>query len=166
MKPYRKLSTVIVAAFLAGCTSPVAQIPPELIYSRKAADIPECAFIRGTDRKDNVPIFDHHTGCVTTIDGKRIMEERKRWSEEIPIEPGSRHIGVFYYHGAFMAKSVFDFDALPNTRYEVRFRESGTQFVDFWIVQLSSEKPVTDVKRGTMTGGGRDTFVPIFIPMK
>ena len=149
---------------LGGCTAPVSQIPPELIYSRSSADIANAAFIRGTDRKDKVPIFDHHTGCVMSIDGKSVRNERERWKEALPVEPGERTVAVLYYHGVFIAKTEFTFVFEPNTHYEVRFQENGRKSVDFWIVNLKNETPVTGIERSSMMGGTGGGFIPIIIP--
>lgn len=163
MKKSGLLVLLSLLAVLSGCQS-VSEIPPELQYSRKASDIQNPAFIRGTNRKDAFPLFDDHTACVMTIDDKSIMDDRKKWNQELPLEPGHRPIEVLYYHGAFITKARFVLEAKPGAKYEVRFKV-GKQAVDFWIVDLATDTAVTGIERGIMSGGGGG-YVPIFIPVR
>ena len=154
-----------VVLLMSGCAT-VSEIPDELRYSRKAEDITNPAFIHGSNHKDAFPLFDDHTACVMAIDGRTIKDERKRWNQDIPLEPGDRKIDVVYYHGMFITMATFDLEIKPGAKYEIRFKEEGNQQVDFWLVDLAVGTPVTGVSRGLITGGSSGGFVPIFIPMK
>ena len=160
------LVCLVVLVLFAGCASEVSEIPDALRYSKTAAGIPNAAFIHGTNRKDTFPFGDDHTACIMSIDGRTIKDERKRWNEDIPLEPGNRKIEVLYYHAAFITGVTFFLDVAPRKRYELRFAEEKNKGIDFWIVDLATGSPVTDVSRGLLINGAGEGFIPIIIPIK
>ena len=152
---------------LAACAS-VRQIPPELQYAPQVDGFSLMASIKGSQTERH--ILDDFTAYVIAVDGKRVMALRKGWNAELPILPGARTITVAFQRGAFNAQADLSLDAAAGSKYEVQFVsdvglgfDDANTYCDFWIIDLATQKPVTEVRRGIIGGGGQ-TAVPIFIP--
>ena len=151
---------------LAACAS-VRQIPPELQYSPPVDGSSLMASIKGSQIERH--ILDDFTAYVIAVDGKRVMALRKGWNVELPILPGSRTITIAFQRGVYNAQVDLSVDATAGSKYEVRFISDvglgfydANTYCDFWIIDLATKKPVTEVRRGIIGGGGQ-TAVPIFI---
>lgn len=159
----KTILSIAISIWLAGCTTP--PLPPELIYSPPTSG--PVAFIKGSDRKSSVPIFDHETAYVFAVNGKRTALERKGWSSEIVIPTGPVAIAAAFEQGAYFGVAKFELTPAEGQKFEVRAQTDGKyerRYVEIWIVDAASEKPVTEAVRVSVRQGGGGTFVPIFIP--
>ena len=127
------------------------------------------ATIKGTEKPST--FFDNFTAFLLAIDGKRVMAGRKGWNVPLVIAAGHHTITTEFNRSVYVARTEIDFDAAKGTAYEVRFEGdvalyAGHTYVDFWIVNIASGKPVSAIKRGSMSGGSSSTFIPIIIPRR
>ena len=153
---------------LAGCATAPVQIPPELQYSAPVAESSQLARISGSQMDS--ALLDDFTVYVASIDGKRVMAERKGWNTPIAILPGHRKVEAIFQRGSFGSKAEFELDASAGADYQVKFTSDvkpfgGNSYVDFWIVDSATQKAVTGVERGTVSMGYSPS-VPIFIPVR
>lgn len=166
MKNSQILLGVFIISTLVGCAVPIRPIPTELQYTEAAATA-ESSTIVGS--QENSSWADDFTAYVLAIDGKRVMSERKGWNKPIRISEGPHRLTVTFVRGVFNASANLQLDAKAGVAYQLKFVTdvgiNGTNtYCDFWIVDTSNEKPVTEIVRGPVSGGGNGAFVPIFIP--
>jgi len=165
----RMLITVccVAAAFISGCAT-APQIPPELQYSPPPAGV-TVAKIKGSEEKS--ALLDNLTAFILSVDGKRVMAGRKGWDSPLSIEAGHHSFGLEFNRGVFVARAEFELDAVAGAVYEVKYATDvgftgNNSYVDFWIIDTSTGKAVTAIKRGSVGGGGGGAFIPIFIPSR
>src|SRR5256714_3539241 len=164
MKPL--ILACLIALIGTGCAT-TPQIPPALQYSPPPAGA-GTASIRGSEKPST--FFDNFTVYVVSIDGKRVMAGRKGWKVPVSITAGRHTLTVEFNRGDYRAHTDIDFNAVAGANYEVGFDSDvklygSNSYVDFWVANTATNKPVTGIKRGSVTlsnAGG--TFVPIFIP--
>ena len=163
-----KLFAFIAAALLVGGCASTPIIPPELQYTPPTAASGSLATLQGSQEESL--LLDDLTVFVIAVDGKRVMIERKGWNNALPILPGSRNITVAFKRGVFNAQADLPLSAVGGHQYEVRFASDvnvngPNTYCDFWVIDKAMQKPVTEIRRGIIGGGG-ETMVPIFIPKK
>jgi hypothetical protein len=159
------INIVVFSSFLTGCVAQ-EKIPPELQYNAAIFQNDPTATLIGS--QENVSILDDYTAYVSGVDGKRVMIGRKGWNNPLPILEGKRNLIVSFMRGAFYAQTNLVLSASKGSQYQIRFSTDvqvlGTNsYCDFWIVDLATGKAVTDISRGTVSGGAQSGG-PIFIP--
>ena len=161
-----KLKSLLLALLiLTGCAS-APPIPPELQYVPPSGPGTSLSTIMGS--QEDSTFFDDFTAYIIGVDGKRVMSGRKAWSTPLPIQAGQRNITVMFQRGRSKAQADLVLQAVAGEQYQVRFSSDAQLFgantyCDFWIVNMSTQTAVTEIKRGVI-GGVWQTTVPVFIP--
>ena len=161
-----KILILLLAAFTSGCFT---QVPIDLQYSSPQAGVP-VATIRGSENK--CVLLDNFTAFIAGIDGKLVMARRKGWNTPITIEAGHHILDVKFNRGVFVADTSFDFDAVADTNYQLKFTTDERLFgknsyVDFWIVDMATSKTVSPIKEATVDGSRDDGgFFPLIFPAR
>jgi hypothetical protein len=156
------LTCLVGMALVSGCTTN-SQIPLELQYSAPPAGIP-VATIRGSEEKSI--LLDDLTAYIVTIDGRLVMAGRRGWNTPMFLEAGYHVLNVKFASGVFTAVADFDLDAVANTNYQLRYTTDvkllgNNSYVDFWIVDVATSKPVSSIKEAVVSGGENPGYVPI-----
>jgi hypothetical protein len=152
---------------LAGCVTTPPPIPPELQYSPPIGAQGPLASVVGSQQ--NSTLLDDFTAFIISVDGKRVMTGRKGWSTPIQIAPGQRTITVAFQRGSFNAQAELPLQATAGTSYQVQFTSDvhvtgANSFCDFWVIDSSSKKAVTEIRRGVVSSSGQ-SMTPIFLPI-
>ena len=166
----RRFLACLMAALCAGCAS-TPQIPPSLQYSPPPAGA-GTATVRGSEKPST--FFDNFTAYIVSIDGKRVMAGRKGWKVPVPIMASRHTLTVEFNRGDYRARTDIDFTAVAQANYEVGFDSDvkvygSNSYVDFWVANTATNKPVTGIKRASVTlGNAGSTFIPIpiFVPQR
>lgn len=162
-KTTKLLLCLLIAGTITGCVT-TPNVPPELQYSPPSPGS-STATIKGSQHPS--VILDNFTAYVFAIDGKRLMSGRKGWNTPVTIASGQRTVAVEFQRGDYKGRTEISFNAMPRVAYEVRFDSDvqvygANSYADFWIVNLSSGKAVTGIKRAAISlAGGTGTFIPI-----
>lgn len=164
----KRLIVLIMIALIGGCASE-RQIPAELQYTPPVAKS-KVATIQGS--QDVILLWNDLTAFVIAVDGKRVMSERKGWDNKLPIAAGTRNITVAFQHGVYNAQADLSLNAISGRQYQVRFKSDAQLFgandyCDFWIVDVDTQKPVTDIRRGLIIGNTQTIIHnTVFVPAK
>jgi len=155
--------------FLAGCASVPPPIPPELQYGPPPSGQPT-AVITGSQTPGSWGM-DDFTAYVSGVNGKRVMIGRKGWNTPLVIPAEKCLLVAEFQRGVFHTQIELALDAVAGASYELQFSSDvgfngNNTYCDFWIVDRSTGKAVTAIKRGTIGGGSGGTYVPIFIPVR
>ncbi|TXK64821.1 hypothetical protein [Alkalisalibacterium limincola] len=105
---------------------------------------------------DKVPFFDHDNTYVYAIDGKKVMLRKEQWDQPVFIRPGARDVTLGFEKGAHMLFAKVRLDVTASTSYNAvsacKTRFFGEfEYCDFWIVDATTGKAVTEVSRGEPT---------------
>lgn len=165
---FKVLASVAAIVAIAGCATPVPQVPPELQY-RPPATAAEAGTIKGS--QVDSAWADDFTVFIVGIDGKRVMTGRKGWNTPLPLAAGTRKILVEFNRGVFVANAVLDVPVAAGDALELKHATDAgvyqnNSYCDFWVVDMKSGKAVTDVVRGALRGGRSSSYVPVFIPTR
>jgi hypothetical protein len=156
---------LVLVVLVVGCASdpPAPPIPPEFQYVPPSASILEVATIQGS--QENRTAGNDLTAFVIAVDGKFVMSEQKSWSSALPILPNVRNIAVGFQSDNHNARTDLSLKAKAGQHYQVRstIDAEGTH-CDFWIVDMDTQKPVTEPSRVLVLSGLRlSDVIPIFI---
>jgi len=150
------LLTVIVA-LLCGCETapgPAAEggyVPP-------LAEAGVLATITGSRTSGEEFLEGEHTGQVLMIDSKLVRDSHDAWSKSIALAPGRHSIVAKYDHAHYMSQAFLTFEAKAGSAYQLAIK-NGTEppdeqrYCEFWIVDLATGRPVTEVLRRHVSGG-------------
>ena len=169
---------VLIAALpiLAGCMSlkNVNELPAELIYQPPTTGA--TATIMGKMEPRHTALVGDRIAYIMEIDGKRVPKSRKEdysatWNTVYPLTAGEHTMTVSYrMAGHYTLPTKITFDAKANTNYQLDFAtDIGTawfskdSYVDFWIKDKSTEKPVTEVVRTAPPPEPRVVSYPVII---
>jgi hypothetical protein len=161
-----RILACLIALVTTGCAT-TPRIPASLQYSPPPAGS-GTASIRGSEKPST--FFDNFTVYVVSIDGKRVMAGRKGWKVPLIITTGHHTLTAEFNRGDYRARTDIDFNAAAGVDYEVGFDSDvkiygSNSYVDFWVANTATNKPVTGVKRGSVTlSNAGTTFIPIFVP--
>uniref|UniRef100_UPI003562BBCE hypothetical protein n=2 Tax=Gammaproteobacteria TaxID=1236 RepID=UPI003562BBCE len=110
------------------------------------------------------------------IDGKRVPKDKKEaysdtWDNVYPITTGEHTLTVTYrMAGHYTQPTKIMFDAKANINYQLDFATdigtawfSKNSYVDFWIKDKATEKPVTEVVQTAPPPEPRVISYPIII---
>lgn len=149
----------------AGCAS-APETPAEGAYEPPAATGAPVASIKGS-RILGDSVFDgEHTGSVFMIDMKLVAEAQRNWKEPIMLTPGGHDLTVVYLHSNFRGQANVKFVAAAGANYQLLFKglvvpPDNQRYCEFWIVDLATSAPVTEVHRSRVSGGKTaSTFAP------
>jgi len=161
----KRILAITILLLVVGCAT-TPEIPPELQYVLPSGSSESLATITGS--QEDIALLDDLTAYVIAVDGKRVMAERKGWNEPLPILPGTRRITAAFQRGVFNTKAELPLEVVAGATYQIRFSSDvalygSNTYCDFWIIDVVSQKPVTEIRRGLIRGGG-ETMIPIFIP--
>jgi hypothetical protein len=159
---------VLLCLLVAGCATVPPPIPSELQYRPPVAGV-ETATIVGS--QENSAWADDFTAYITGIDRKRVVLERKGWSTPIVLVAGTRALTAEFRRGVFHTQVEIPLMVESGRSYRLKFSSDvgingRNTYCDFWIEDLQTGKAVSGIVRGSISGGGGGTFVPIFIPVK
>ena len=154
-----KVHLLLVACLISGCsTAPKSKLPPELVYLPPTEPAESLAYVKGQIVKSKMPLFDNFNTYVYAIDGKHVRADRKSWASPVALLAGKRIITAAFERGVYMAFAKVEVSIVPGSAYEVRSDCPSSpigkpyKFCDFWVVDLSSEKPVSEVMRARVGG--------------
>ena len=159
MKYFTAAATLLL---LTACAT-TPKIPPDLVYNPPAHDTASTATIVGSQKE--IVFLDDFTAYVVTVDGKRVLAERKGWNQELVVRSGMRNIDVVFERGSFSAQSKLDFEALAGHRYQLKF-DSDVGVVgknsrcDFWVIDAENGEPASGIAHGVI----KNSYTPVFIP--
>jgi hypothetical protein len=139
---------VLATILLCAACAPVKKWSAEYKYVPPVLGSFNAATIRGSQSERK--FFDDMTAYVYSIDGKIVDSYRAGWNSDLAIPVGKRRIYVVFQTGDYGAGAFVEFDALLNTKYEVKFRTKMNAFTDsspveFFIVNQSTQLPVAPV---------------------
>ncbi|MBS0425111.1 MAG: hypothetical protein JSR71_11970 [Proteobacteria bacterium] len=108
------------------------------------------------------PIDDFIT-YILAVDGKRVISGLENWDTALPIQPGSRTITVAFKRDPLNAQADLQLQAAAGGKYQIQFSTDAyflgaDTYCDFWIIDMTTKKPVTGIKRGTITNSIR--YIP------
>ena len=169
---------VLIAALpiLAGCMSlkNVNELPAELIYQPPTTGA--TATIMGKMEPRHTALVGDRIAYIMEIDGKRVPKERKEeysetWDTVYPLTTGEHTMTVSYrMAGHYTKPTRISFTAEANKNYQLDFStDIGTawfskdSYVDFWIKDKATDKPVTEVVRTAPPPEPRVVSYPIII---
>ena len=143
---------LITIVFLGGCATPPS-IPPELQYVAPAGQKSSLATLVGSQEKS--PLLTNFTAYVLAVDGERVMSGPEGWDTALPIQPGRRNVTVAFLRAPLNTQVDLQLQAVAGGKYQIQF-SSDAQFFganthcDFWIIDITTQKPVTGIRRGTL----------------
>ena len=161
---------------LAGCMSlkNVNELPPELIYQPPTTG--STAMITGKMEPRHTALVGDRIAYIIDVDGKRVPKSRKEdysatWNTVYPLTAGEHTMTVSYrMAGHYTKPTKISFNAEANKNYQLDFAtDIGTawfskdSYVDFWIKDKATEKPVTEVVRTAPPPESRVISYPIII---
>lgn len=154
---------LITIILLDGCATsqPLTHIPPELQYVVPTGQENSLATLIGSHEKAK-PI-DDLTAYVLAVDGKRVISGLENWDTAFPIQPGLHTITVAFKRDPLNAQADLQLQAVAGSKYQIKFSTDAyfwgaDTYCDFWIVDMNTKKPVTGIKRGTITNSIR--YIP------
>lgn len=154
---------LITIILLGGCitSQPLTHIPQALQYVVPSDKEISLAALVGSNEKAT-PI-DDFTVYVLAVDGKRVISGWENWDTALPIQPGLRTITVAFKREPLNAQADLQLQAVAGGKYQIRFSTDAYLFgadtyCDFWIIDIATQKPVTGIKRGTITNSIR--YIP------
>lgn len=159
------ISLLLAAGFLgllAGCATAV-DIPAEDRYQPPPPGAP-AASVKGSNLTEEGLFGSEHRGFVTMVDLKTVPGAADHWSEPIGLSPGKHTIVAEYHYSNFMARAYLPLDARAGINYQLMIKNGhedspeGHLYNDFWIVDLATGKPVTQIYRRQATGGKKGTI--------
>ena len=170
--------TVLVCALslLTACMSMknVKELPSELIYQPPVSG--ESATIMGKMEPRHTKLVGDRIAYIMEIDGKRVPKNKKEaysdtWDNIYSITTGEHTLTITYrMAGHYTLPTKIMFDAKANTNYQLDFAtDIGTawfskdSYVDFWIKDKATEKPVTQVARTAPPPEPRVVSYPVII---
>jgi hypothetical protein len=165
---HRVICLVSLCLLIAGCATPPS-IPAELQYRPPESGL-NTATILGSQEKSSWA--DDFTAYISSIDGKRVMLERKGWDFPIILDSGTRSITAEFQRGVFNTRVVIPVNVEAGRSYRLRFSSDvgiggRNTYCDFWIEDIATSKAVSGIFRGSIAGGmGGGAYVPVFIPAK
>jgi len=160
MRPWLLLIQIVL---LGGCitSQPLTHIPPELQYVAPTSQENSLATLISSHEKAT-PIDDFIT-YILAVDGKRVISGLENWDTALPIQPGSRTITVAFKRDPLNAQADLQLQAAAGGKYQIQFSTDAyflgaDTYCDFWIIDMTTKKPVTGIKRGTITNSIR--YIP------
>jgi hypothetical protein len=160
----KKFSIIFVLTLIGGCAA-TPQIPPDMRYTPPSAESEALATIQGSQQTRTLqPAL---KAFIAAVDGKQVVAGSKGWNENLPVLPGDRRITVVFTVGVLAAQTELPLAASSGSNYELRFSSDVSStgpntYCDFWIIDSSTQKPVTEVRRG-LIAGARRLVLPIGI---
>jgi hypothetical protein len=149
-------------ALLAGCeTAP--ELPAEDLYQPPPPGAP-AATLRGSNIIEPGLFGSEHRGFVTMVDLKTVTGAADHWSEPITLAPGKHTIVAEYHYSNFMARAFLPLEAKAGASYQLLIKNGhqgtpeGQLYNDFWIVDMGTGQPVTQIYRRQATGGKKGTI--------
>lgn len=139
----RLILLLITMVFLGGCATP-QPILRELQYVAPTGQASSLATLAGF--QEERALLPDLTAYVFAVDDKRVMSEREGWSTALPMQPGLHKITVFFQRGVYNAQVDLQLQAVAGDKYQIRFSPD----FDFWIIDVATQKPVTEIVRGTI----------------
>ncbi|MEL0619542.1 hypothetical protein [Psychrobacter proteolyticus] len=167
---------VCMLPLLTACMSikNVKELPAELIYQPPVSDV--SATIMGKMEPRHTKLVGDRIAYIMEVDGKRVPKEEKEtysdtWDNVYQITTGEHTLTVTYrMAGHYTLPTKITFNAEANKNYQLDFAtDIGTawfsrdSYVDFWINDKATEKPVTKVVRTAPPPEPRVVSYPIII---
>lgn len=120
--------------------------------------------------QENSSWADDFTVYIFAIDGKRVIVEREGWNTPIKLAKGKRTITAEFVRGSYRTKVDIKLNVVENSTYQLHYSsdvgfDGANTYCDFWIINMETGKPVTDIKRGSVSLYGDMGYTPIFIPI-
>lgn len=151
------LVILLVIVFLVGCATTSVDVPVELLYSPPEQSEKEFCEIKGSK----------HRGCtyIATIDGKYLKDGINNWDIPTRLRIREQAIVAEFRSGSSYSKvTFFSFSPEHGKSYEVRSAHKK-RLISFWIHDLSTNKPASEVKKAAIKTDTGGAFIPIFIPV-
>lgn len=171
MKTNQLLIFIIIFSLVSCSSIPQPEIPVELRYSEPSLVRENTATIRGSQIANKYALS-KQTVYVLGVDNKVVMDEADGWNKDLRINSGLRMLTIAFDFGTDYSQVQIALNANPHKRYEIKFRSDIGElfkqnlFIDIWIVDIETGKPVTNVTRGRIESApGGYGSTPIFIPI-
>ena len=155
------IATIIGATLiLMGCTS-TSSVPIEDAYIAPTGT--DVATIKGSIVSQGGLFGDVHRGYVIMVDLKAIADPSDRINDPITLAPGRHIIAAEYRYSNFMARAYLPLEAQRGVSYQLMISnghediKDGRPTSDFWIVNATTGKSVTQVYRRQASGGKKGT---------
>ena len=125
---------------------PAAALPAVIIPVRHATIV---------GSQETSILLDNFTAFVSSVDGRKVEAGRNGWNTPLSIDVGHRRLGVEFNRGVFLAKGQLEFDAIANTRYELRYATDAELFgknsyCNFWVIEIQSGQTVSRVSKSAV----------------
>ena len=164
---FTRILVIALTFIVAGCATEPTPIPLELQYQQPSSSASSATIIGS---QENSSWADDFTAFVIAVDGKRVMAGRKGWNKPLHLSPGNHHLDVEFNRGVFVANAKLDLTAHAGGTYELKYStdvafNGANTYCDFWVVDTTTGKSVTDIVRGPV-GGAQAAYVPIFLPAR
>ncbi len=146
----RLLSAVcLVALVLSGCTS----LPQGAPVTEPAGP----ATIRGSEESST--LLDNFTAFISAVDGQAVAAGRAGWDTPIELKAGRHVLTVEFKRGVFSAQTQVEVVAVAKANYRLKYTTDArlfgkNSFCDFWIVDLATNRTVTETKKAAVVKGG------------
>lgn len=166
------LATLVSIALLSsGCMSnPSAKLPPELQFQSVPASA-NTASIVGHQQPRFTRVYADRTAYIANINGKRVMAGVEGWNQPLVIPAGTHQLQLVYKMGGHHATTTLNFDAEAGKAYQLNFITdigtsvwSGNSYVDFWVEDQTTRKPVSGVVRAEPPRVPATVYIPIVVP--
>ncbi len=147
----RFLLLLITMTLLSGCATPTPPILLEHQYVTPSGQEDSLATLVGSQE---VRVVDSNAvAYVSAIDNKHVMPAKLGWNKLLPIQPGLRNVTVVFTGGVLDTQIDLQLLAVAGGSYQVQFRWptkgliGRRAYVDLWIVDMATQKPVTEIRR-------------------
>jgi len=156
------LLLLCVALLPCGCTT-TPDTKPEDVYHPPAPNAPS-AFLKGMQISEGGLFGTDHVGFVFMVDLKTVDAAADGWDKPLALTPGPHTIGVEYRQSNFHTRAHLPLQAQAGVTYQLMIKPGrdnppeGPLYNEFWIVDTSTNRPVTLVYHRELMGGKKGTI--------
>ncbi len=122
------------------------------------------AYLKGSNFSEGGLFGTDHRVFAFMVDMQWVRDAADQWDHPLALAPGHHTIGVEYSYSNFIARADVSLEAKPGVTYQIMLgdgHEDGPDarlFCEFWIVDKSTGKAVTQVYHRQVTGGKKGTI--------
>ena len=122
------------------------------------------AYLEGTNSSEGGLFGADHRAFAFMVDMQWVRNAADQWDHPLALAPGHHTIGVEYSYSNFIARVDLPLEAKPGVTYQIMLGDGhedgpdGRLFCEFWIVDTSTGKAVTQVYHRQVTGGKKGTI--------
>jgi len=154
-------SLSIFSILLTGCISNPKNRPPIDYYTPPEASSQTATIVGNIyERK----IVADRVAFVFAVDKKKVLDGYQRLKEPLLLQAGEHNLQIWCGQGAFNYSNLIKVNIEANKKYKVvyEFNPNDREVCAFWITDLDTQKPVTELVFGAEIWRGNPiTFGPI-----